>query len=112
MKKWCIAFVCVAVLMVSPFLVAPVINNVRLISFAKQLYQTPTPPKTEVIETQSLCGRLGGTGNGMDYLAALLIRSDLSAAALAEYYEAQGYKPAVSGGPECFISVQVLRCSR
>ena len=63
-----------------------------LISIPKQtmteLAQVPMPEQTECIEKVSTAGKLSGNGNGMQYLGALLVKSDLSLKDLKKYYAA------------------------
>ena len=51
-----------------------------------ELAQVPLPEQSECIEKVSAAGKLSGNGNGMQYLGALLVKSDLSLKDLKKYY--------------------------
>lgn len=53
-----------------------------------ELAQVPMPEQTKCIEKVSAAGKLSGNGNGMQYLGALLVKSDLSLKNLKKYYAA------------------------
>lgn len=50
-----------------------------------QLVGLPRPPGTELIASYSQAGKLVGNGNGMRYLGAILITSDLTLTALTTF---------------------------
>lgn len=64
----------------------PLVNNYSARSLQNRLTALPLPPSTEYIESLSSAGKLTGNGNGMQFFAALLIQSDLSAAELNTFY--------------------------
>ncbi len=51
-----------------------------------ELAQVPMPEQTKCIEKVSAAGKLSGNGNGMQYLGAFLVKSDLSLKNLKKYY--------------------------
>ncbi|MBC8562870.1 hypothetical protein [Jutongia huaianensis] len=53
-----------------------------------ELAQVPMPEQTKCIEKVSAAGKLSGNGNGMQYLGALLVKSNLSLKDLKKYYAA------------------------
>lgn len=81
-------------LMILSFIVSPIINDITLKSFAKQLNKYPLPEKTEFIENEVVCGKLNGNGNGMDFFASILVKSDLSLDELKQYYKNTMFKGA------------------
>ncbi len=91
-----IAFTPVAliILAIIPFLIAPIINEVTLNGFAKQLYNSSLPANTKLIEKEAVCGKLNGNGNGMDFFACILIQSEMSLEELADYYQNMQMKAA------------------
>ncbi len=97
-KRFLVAAVCmplmIIVLIVASFFISPLINNLTLNSFAKQLYKQPLPPRTQLLEKEAVCGKLNGNGNGMDFFASVLIRSDLSLDELEAYYQNTSVKSA------------------
>ena len=54
----------------------PVSNNVILSRHVRELKQYAVDNKFEIIEETRGCGKLYGNGNGMEYMAMLLVRSD------------------------------------
>lgn len=64
----------------------PAINNVKLYRLSRQLSNHSISLKVQIIEKQSICGKLNGNGNGMDFLATILVKSDLSLEELQKYY--------------------------
>ncbi len=63
------------------------INNFQAYKVKKQLLDIPLPENTETVEIMSKAGKLAGNGNCMQYLGAMLIRSDLCFEDLKTYYE-------------------------
>ena len=51
-------------------------NDFVLNSFSKQIYNCNLPEGTVIVEKQNMCGKLNGNGDGMDFLACILIKSD------------------------------------
>ena len=69
-------------------LAAIITNNDRLLGgFSRQLFSLKLPEKTSLIETRNICGKLNGNGNSMDFLACILIETELDIHQLEEYYE-------------------------
>ena len=67
-------------------IVTPFENDRVAGNTAKELAELPLPENTEYIESVYRAGKLIGCGNGMQYLGAILIRSDLSLEALKAHY--------------------------
>ena len=87
----------IILIIVSPFVICPIINDISLNSFSKQLDDLESRQDITFIEKQSICGKLNGNGNGMDYLACLLVKSDLSADELNSLYYNPNFKTAKKG---------------
>lgn len=68
------------------FLFVPLGNNYKLNKQEIELIKIELPTNTQFIEAQSVCGKLNGNGNGMNYLSTILIRSNLSLTELKNYY--------------------------
>lgn len=66
--------------------VTPFANDRVARKTAKELADLPLPENTEYIESVYKADKLIGCGNGMQYLGAILIRSDLPLEALKAYY--------------------------
>lgn len=52
----------------------------------KELLAFALPEKTELVESNSVAGKLYGNGNGMQYIGQLLVTSDLSEEELYAHY--------------------------
>lgn len=64
-------------------------NDAAARAVADRLSGLTLPPRTTLVDTYSQAGKLTGNGNGMQYLGAMVIRSDLSGAELKAYYDEQ-----------------------
>lgn len=80
---------------------APVINDHAAKRAADELSRIPLPEKTELIEVKSAAGKLTGSGNGMQYFGAILIRSGLPLEELNTYYSEYA-----EGGWSCAVQKQ------
>lgn len=88
----------IIVLFVSLFLIIPLVNNVNLSKFEKQFSKHQLPPETTIVEKESILGKLNGNGNGLDFLAAILVDSSLSVDELTSYYTKETFKNAKRSG--------------
>ena len=61
-------------------------NNCIADSVKKQLAAYPLPQDTQLIDSVSMAEKLTGNGNGMQYLGAILVKSDLTKEELLQYY--------------------------
>lgn len=64
----------------------PFVNDHVARKTANELAEIPLPEQTEYIEKISRAAKLVGNGNGIQYLGAALIKSELSLEELEEYY--------------------------
>lgn len=74
------------VLAVVLVITTPVINNYSAAKIEKRLTEIPLPEKTEYIESISKAGKMTGNGNGMQFLGAMLVESELTLEELDVYY--------------------------
>lgn len=65
----------------------PIANNCIADKVEKKLKSYPLPTDTDLVESISVAGKLTGNGNGMQYMGAILITSDLSRQEILEYYQ-------------------------
>ena len=79
-------FLFTVLMLLAFFIAAPMVNDRRAKETADKLADLPLPDKTEYIEQAYKAGKLVGNGNGMQYFGAVLIKSELSAEELQEYY--------------------------
>lgn len=52
----------------------------------KELLNFTLPERTQLVESNSVAGKLYGNGNGMQYIGQLLVESELSGEALYSHY--------------------------
>ncbi len=62
-------------------------NNCIADKIEKDLVKYQMPSDTELLDSISIAGKLSGNGNGMQYMGAILVKSNLSAEELREYYD-------------------------
>jgi len=76
-------------------------NNIARNSFAEQLHNYKLPENTTLEEKYQLCGNLVGSRNDLDFLAAILIKTELSEASIKSYYFKANFRGArkISNGP-------------
>lgn len=83
----CCAVLAIVFLTVVGFSIAvPLQNDAAARAVEDRLGALPLPPGAERIDELSRAGKLVGNGNGMQYLGALLIRSDQSAGEIESFY--------------------------
>ena len=97
--KWTFAAICLLIFLTAVSI--PIVNNCIADNVEKELRSLPLPESTELVDSISAAGKLSGNGNGMQYLGAILVESDLSIEELTEYY-AQ-YK---IDGRDIYVNVQ------
>lgn len=101
-KKFSLGFllipIAILLLIILLFVISPITNNITLSNFASQLYNYPLPAKTTLIEKEMTAGKLTGNGNGMDFLACILIKSDGFLDEIKQYYTNASFKNAKPGG--------------
>ncbi len=68
-----------------------VVNNSNSKEVENELCDTPLPSNTVVVDSVSKSAKLVGNGNGMQYLGAISIKSDLSMEELDDYYSQYRY---------------------
>jgi len=89
MKKIRIIIILAAVLLPVIMYSAIVFANNRIADGLEQdLLNYPLPPQTELLDSASIAARVAGNGNGMQYIGALLVKSELTEDELQEYYDA------------------------
>ncbi len=92
MKKWLkrIALIVVLVLFLSPFLLYGGIvigNDMVANQVEKDLTSCPLPAESVLVDSLSAAGKFVGNGNGMQYIGAILIISDLSKEDILKHYQ-------------------------
>ncbi len=81
-----VIMITVAVFLLLFALVVPVANNAIALGVENRLKRLPLPSDTQRIESTSVAGKIIGSGNGMQYFAAVLLESDQSLSELEEFY--------------------------
>lgn len=64
-KKGCVYYVVniivfIVILVISPYFISPIIHDLKLNSFANNLYKYPLPENTTIIEKTKTLGSLAG----------------------------------------------------
>ena len=62
------------------------VNDAAARDVEEQLLALPTPEGGEVVESMARAGKVVGNGNGMQYVGALLVRSDRGIGAVSGHY--------------------------
>lgn len=78
--------IALVVLVVTMVISTPFVNNYSAAKIEKRLTALPLPEKTEYIESISKAGKMTGNGNGMQFLGAMLVQSELTLEELDAYY--------------------------
>lgn len=76
----------VMVLIIGFFIACPIVNDITANAVAKDIWSLPTPADTIKVEKVSEAGKLVGSGNGMQFFGAVLIKSNLEIDKLKEFY--------------------------
>lgn len=85
-KFFKIIFLIVALLLLSFLFFIPMINHGISHNLEHQLLNHPIPEHSIVLESSSSSGRFIGNGNGIQYLAVILIETELYKQDLENYY--------------------------
>lgn len=64
-----------------------IINNIIAYKVGKELRTYTLPTQTVLVDSMSAAGKLIGSGNGMQYMGAILVTSDLSEKEILEHYK-------------------------
>lgn len=87
---------------------APLYNDSVLYSFSQQLYNCSLPEETVLVEKHKICGKLNGNGDGMDFLACILIKSDKTINQLQKHFETLEFKGAKSSSKMAEIQILTI----
>ena len=79
-------FIAVLIFVIVLSISIPIVNNISAAKVEKELLKIELPENTEITESLSEAGKFTGNGNGMQYLGAMLIKSELSLEELDRYY--------------------------
>lgn len=83
------------------FIISPMVNNMSAASIEKRLSALPVPQSCELRESFSAAGKLSGNGNGMQFLGAILIETELSHEELKAHYAQYSDE-----GFNCIVNIQ------
>lgn len=64
------------------------VNDIVANKPEKELLNFPLPEKTQLVESNSVAGKLYGNGNGMQYIGQLLVTTELTEKELYAHYSA------------------------
>lgn len=90
MKKAGYSVIIIIVLILGFFISIPVVNNVCADNVRKTLLEIPLPEQTEIVGSVSNAGKFVGNGNGMQYLGAILLKSQLNLEEVKKHYSLYG----------------------
>lgn len=82
-------------------------NKRMLESFARQLYEYELPPNTTLIEQYQLHGELGGNDHKEHFMAAILLKTQLSEEIIKGHYFKGDFKSAKKEGNS--TSIEILK---
>lgn len=85
---WIAAAIALVAVIALPLTITTVNNNAAH-DAELRLTALPLPEGAELLDSMSQAGKFFGNGNGMQYLGAILIRSDQTASELQSFYDAQ-----------------------
>lgn len=97
-------------MVIMPF-IPYVMNEICLSMFSRQISHT-LPDQTQIIELESVCGKLNGSGNSMDFCVAALVSSSLSLQELTDYYSDIRYNSAKSSKYEHQPDIEIQLAER
>lgn len=112
-----VAVIVAVVVAVLLFASVPIVNDWTAAQVRADLEKLPLPANTVRVDALSHAGRMTGNGNGMQYLGAILLQSDLPIEAVESHYapfRADRWDCIVAeydGGPLEFIDIGQLSFS-
>ena len=75
------------ILLLLPFFIAPIVDDIALTQFKSHLIETlALPPNTQMVDVVSGCGNTGGTGNHTELYVGILLKTTLSQEEWNLYY--------------------------
>ena len=86
-KIFKLLLILVLAIIVLPWIIFPASNNLKLHSFSKQLYNSELPDSTDLIDKASVYGKLNGNGNGLDFAAVIVLKSQLNVQDIENHYK-------------------------
>ena len=84
-----ILLIAIFILPVISYIGIVITNNSIADKIEKDLVSYELPTNTKLVDSISVAGKLTGSGNGMQYMCAILVDSDLSKDALKEHYSSK-----------------------
>ena len=86
MRKIKIVLIAMLALFVLIIITVPMVNNMTARNVKRTLEASPLPNGAEFCESISLAGKLTGSGNGMQFFGAILIRTEQSIDEVENHY--------------------------
>ncbi|MBQ4131720.1 MAG: hypothetical protein IJD71_05220 [Clostridia bacterium] len=81
-----ILLIVIVTLPIASYIGIVITNNVIANNIEKDLIAYELPPNTKLVDSVSVAAKLTGSGNGMQYMGAVLVESILSEEELKEHY--------------------------
>lgn len=86
-------------------IIRPIRDNMVRDSFAEQLYNYKLPERTTIVEKYGLCGNLVGGSDDKDFLAVILLKTELSEASIKSHYFKASFNSAKKEGNGPIIEI-------
>ncbi len=90
-KIFIVLVIIIVAITILPWIVFPISNNIKLYKFSKQLYNCKLPNNTELIDKDSVYGKLNGNGNGLDFATVIVLKSELDNQNIENYYKSRDF---------------------
>lgn len=92
-SRWILQLV-ITCLIIGLFVLMFNYNNFVLTKFSSQLFEMDLPEDIHTIEKYKVRGKLNGNGNGMDFFACILVKTERMQKELQNYLDNQEFTPA------------------
>jgi len=87
-----VIFIVALTIFISPWIISPILNDIKANSIEKEILAIPLPNSTQCIEILSFCGNTSGTGDHVEVWSGFLIRTTLTEEEIKDYYKMDCYK--------------------
>lgn len=101
---WIVGIVAAGILLLAVPISVPMVNDAAARRVEQTLLALPVPEGAQVVDSSAQAGKLVGNGNGMQYVGALLVRSEGGIGSLSGHYTA--------AAAEAGLDVTVVASSR
>lgn len=92
-SKWILQII-IEFFIIGLFLLFLNYNDLVLTKFSSQLFEIDLPDDIHLIEKYKVRGKLNGNGNGMDFFACILVKTECSQKEINDYINNYKFNPA------------------